>query len=168
MTNIVNTDFFLLINNALRNTIGDKTILPLNAYEIAFIQRVIAAEPTIFEGMVVNNSLVVNNIPQLVFVIFNAFKNKIISSDINVNIINIVEFTLTILIQSLAFGPGDAALLIEVLDFSIQLLRTELPIIEQAEQYLEDNFWAWTRAFFSGVTNCFRSCTMFSSCSHQG
>jgi hypothetical protein len=134
---------------------GDTTILTLNDNEIAFLQRVIAAEPTLFDGLVIGSggTITVSQIPQLVFLVFNIYKQNLISTDVNVDIINVVDFSLTIIIQILA--PTESSILIDVLNFCIQLLRTNLPTIEADEQYIAANCCTWTQSFFSELYNGF-------------
>ena len=152
-----------IILGVLENAFGvheNETILPLNAGEVSFLKRVVAAEPTLFDGLVIDGSLTVSDIPKLVFIWFNAFNQKLVNTDINVDIINVLEFVLTIVIQACVPGVGEAAILVEVLAFSVQLLRTELPAIKAGEKYIADHFCGWVRSFgrlcYNGVTRVFR------------
>jgi len=126
----------------------ESTTVTLNADEIAFLQRVVAAAPAVFDGLSVDDTISVSDVPKLAFIVFNLYKQHFIDTDINVNIINVVDFTLTILIQTLA--PAESVILIGILSFCVELLRSNLPVIEAQEKVCCN----WIRSLFSRCCSC--------------
>jgi hypothetical protein len=144
---------------------SDVIVISLNTEEITFLQRIIDTQPTLFDGIVVKDgNISVSEIPQLAVIIFNAYKDNFMKTDINVNIINVVEFTLTILIQTLTITPIEREILLVCLNLCIELLRSNLPAIEAQEQYVINNCRSWSRRVFTMFSNCCRGSNCCSSC----
>jgi len=78
-------------------------------------------------------------------ILSNIYKEQVISNDINVDIINLIDITITIVIDSMPMPEIEREILIEILDNSLQLLKTELPTIEKEES----NFLSIIYNFFT-------------------
>ena len=136
------------IHNSLSGSGSGTAAITLNADEVTFLQRVVAAAPTVFDGLDLGDTIDVSDIPKLAFVVFNLYKEQLISSDMNVNIINVVDFTLTNLIYTLA--PAQSVVLIGILNCCIELLRSNLPVIQAKEVAC----WNWMRSCTCGCRSC--------------
>ena len=134
---------------------GPLASVKLSANDIEFIKRVIIAEPELFNAIAVDTdgTLTVKDIPKMVLTISNLYTDHLHDSDINVDIISIIEFTVHILIDTLPINEFERTLLMEVLTFSIKLLKKNLPIIEKYEEYVYTNCYNWTTTFFSRIYN---------------
>jgi hypothetical protein len=138
---------------------GPLASVKLSANDIEFIQRVIIAKPEIFNGIAIgtDGTVTVKDIPKLVLTISNLYTDHLRDGDINVDIISIIEFTVHILIDTLPINEFERTLLMDVLTFSIELLKKNLPIIEKYEEYIYTNCYNWTTTFFSRIYNSIRA-----------
>lgn len=108
----------------------------LNKYEIQFIKNAIAADPNLFQGINIglDGDITEKDIPQIVLLISNAYTQNKVSSNVNINIINVIEFTAYVLIESLPLPQIQQDILIEVLQFCFELLKKNIPLIEQKQK----------------------------------
>jgi hypothetical protein len=129
-----------IIKSGLENI--DSLSIKLTPNEITFLQNLLKNNPAMFEEINIicaDNKIDSKDIPHIVIILSNIYQQNLISSNINVNIINIIEFTITILIQMTPMPAVQSQILLQVLSFSIELLRMQLPNIEIIEKKIYDD-----------------------------
>jgi hypothetical protein len=140
-----------LLKSSLENI--DGVSIKLTANEITFLQNIVKNNPAMFEEINIicaDNKIDSKDIPHIVIILSNIYQLNLIDSNINVNIINIIEFTLTVIIQMTPMPAVQSQILLQVLSFSIELLRTQLPNIEIIEKKI--------------YTDCNSCCYKYFSC----
>jgi hypothetical protein len=141
-----------LLTTSLEN--ADKISIKLTPNEITFLQNILKSNPVMFEQInliCADNKIDSKDIPHIVIILSNIYEQNLLTSNINVNIINIIEFTLTVIIQMTPMPAIQSEILLQVLSFSIELLRMQLPYIEEVENKI-----------YVGCTTCCHN--LFSCC----
>jgi len=128
---------------------ADSTVITLNPYEINFLKRVVSTEPDIINNIVADNKITISDIPKIILIMANVYRKKLISTDININIINVVDFTIGALIDTIPMPEEERTVFNEILNYCIELLKTNIPFIEKEER----NVYDCTRRFFINMYN---------------
>lgn len=124
--------FVSLVTTALAN--NKYIVFKLNAVDIAFLNRILASAPQELQSTIIGKDGVsVADIPILVLSFIQVLQKYLVSTDVNVNIINITNFVLDTVISALPINQDEIDILKETLDYSIQLLRTNIIPLEQDE-----------------------------------
>lgn len=146
------TSFADLINNTLEK--GDSTI-SLNPFEHEFIKKIVDTQPDKFNEIIKidNENITIKDIPNLVLIISKLFIGQITDGDIDINIVNLIEFTITVLLNTLPMPEFERQLLSQVLDYSIELLKTNLPYIETKIEEISVGCFNWTKNTVSRMYN---------------
>ena len=73
---------FSQIIETVLNKLKNDTTISLNEFEIAFIKRVIAKEPTIFNNISFDEKITLADIPKIILIISNLYSQHFINTDV--------------------------------------------------------------------------------------
>ena len=110
----------------------------INEQEISFIKQMIVESPQTFHNVTLqindilnNKRIAISNIPEIIYIISTIYISEFNYK--NINIIDCIQFTLDTLIDSgiLHIDDNTEEVLKSIVHFSLQLLKTTLPVIEE-------------------------------------
>jgi len=135
-TTVIDIVYFL--EKALEMT-DNKIFFKLNNNEILFVKQMMKEHPESFQkisnqvnSILQSKQLEIKDIPELIYIIaviyINDFQHK------NINIIDCIQFTLDTIINSglLPINTIEQHILQSIVDSSLKLLKTNLPMIEES------------------------------------
>jgi hypothetical protein len=135
---------------------SDRVVITLNEKEIFFMKQIINDEPKIFTDIIVDKTITVAEIPKIVYIITNYFLQKIKKNeDININILNLVKFTIYCLIDELEITvPEIRQPFIVILDYSIDLLKTNIDYIKKEKKNIFNKLYNNIKYFIVRSFSC--------------
>lgn len=151
----------ILVNAAYNNT------LRLTPQEILFIQKSIQKSPQVFENLNLSiqeinkiSMIEPDYIPQLIMYIYKLYKHNY-TVDPNIDLINITQFTVDIFLEIVPISPFDDNRIQNVVDYSFQLLKTNVPFTEKEETTVCYSIIDFFKDLISSIGHWF-SCTFTS------
>lgn len=115
---------------------NNKLSIILNNDEIIYLQTLLAKNPEVFSkiseninNIMADGKLDLHDIPQIILLISNSINANLIKHIlVNVDIINIIQFTINTLLESelLPFPDFELTIIKYVIDSSLTLLRTNI------------------------------------------
>ena len=155
---------FSQIIETVLNKLKNDTTISLNEFEIAFIKRVIAKEPTIFNNISFDEKITLADIPKIILIISNLYSQHFINTDVNINIINLIEFTVNILIELSPIPQCEIILFTNIITFSLELLKKNLPFIEETQKKCSTGCYTAFKQFFVNLYTKMSSCKCNCKC----
>jgi hypothetical protein len=118
---------------------SNTSLLELNAQEIEFLKQIIDAKPTLFNDVFADGIITASDIPNIILILTNFYKERVAVSKEPIDVIKVVEFTVEAFIDTLPIPEIERTVFVGILKVSIQLLRTNLPAIQHQVEVAKTN-----------------------------
>lgn len=142
----VNLDLVEILQSAIKN-MNIKGEISLNTNEVVFMETVMKENPDAFKNIsaqitdILNSRKIeISDIPHIIYVISTIYLEHFKCKDIN--IIDCIKFTIDTIIDSglLPINGRELAILKTVVDNSLNLLKMNIPIIEEEIEIIDEPF----------------------------
>jgi len=140
------------IYDLVKDALSAKTpFIDLSPQNRDFIERIVKEAPEDFKRplkILSNGTLDPKDMPELVLTTAGLYTAQIRGTDVNVDIIKVVEFTLNVIISTLNITEEEKVILRTVLKYSTELLIVQVPRIEKYEKEQYGKCMVWLSSIY--------------------